>query len=491
MSVRRRRGGTVLNPSKIRIERRGWAKILQSRRIDYNLPGVSTLDFRHRLRSVCLLVVLLVSSHAWSGPAIRSDETYRQLELFARVLSYVQNNYVEPVEDRQLIYGAIKGMLDTLDPHTIFMPPEAFREMKIDTSGEFGGVGIEIAKKERVMTVVAPLEDTPAARAGIKTGDQILKIDGESTAEMDVTLAIQRMRGPAGRKVVLTIMRDGFKLPRELTLIRDRIRIVAVEASLYGGIGHVKIKNFQERTDASLRKELERLRTLNGSRELRGLVLDLRNNPGGLLDQAVAVSDRFLPGNLVIVTTRGRDGHNTAEEKSRDWDTESPYPMVVLVNSGSASAAEIVAGALQDHGRAVIMGTPTFGKGSVQTIIELEDGSGLKLTIARYYTPKGRSIQEKGIIPDFVFGDQPGPLAASRDQPREKDLRQHFKGDERSVDGADGQPLASNLPPQLRDWEVTARLSDYQLKVALNYLNAAAPPELKAVSQTRAAEAPH
>jgi carboxyl-terminal processing protease len=272
-------------------------------------------------------------------------------------------------------------------------------------------------------------------------------------------------------------MREGFKMPRDLTLIRDRVRIVSVEGAIYGGIGYVKIKNFQERTDYSLRKELDRLRKLNGN-ELRGLVLDLRNNPGGLLDQAVAVSDRFLPGNLTIVSTRGRDGRNASEEKSRDRDTEMPYPLVVLVNAGSASAAEIVAGALQDHTRAVIMGTPTFGKGSVQTVIEMEDGSGLKLTIARYYTPKGRSIQEKGIVPDFIVGEEQGGLLTHPDQPREKDLRQHFKGEP----GDSVQPLVNTLPPHVKEWAVTDKLSDYQLKVALNYLNSttrltAAKPE--------------
>ncbi len=424
--------------------------------------------------------VLCIAISGLTGVAVaaRNDETYRQIELFARVLSYVENNYVEPVNDRQLIYGAIKGMLDTLDPHTVFMPPEAFREMKIDTSGEFGGVGLEVAKKNDAMTVVTPIDDTPAARAGIRAGDQILKIDGTSTKDMDVTRAIQKMRGPAGRKVVLTLMREGFKMPRDLTLIRDRVRIVAVEGAIYEGIGYVKIKNFQERTDYSLRKELDRLRKLNRDGELRGLVLDLRNNPGGLLDQAVAVSDRFLPGNLTIVSTRGRDGRNASEEKSRDRDTETPYPMVVLVNAGSASAAEIVAGALQDHTRALIMGTPTFGKGSVQTVIEMEDGSGLKLTIARYYTPKGRSIQEKGIVPDFIVGEEPGGLPTHSDQPREKDLRQHFKGE--PADQA--QPLVNNLPPHIKEWEVTGKLSDYQLKVALNYLHsttrlAAAKPD--------------
>jgi len=414
-------------------------------------------------------------------PVRDDDGTYRQLELFARVLSYVQNNYVEPVNEQQLMYGAIKGMLETLDPHTVFMPPELFKEMKIDTSGEFGGLGLEIAKKNDVITVVSPIDDTPAARAGIRPGDQIVRIDEESTKGMDLAQAIQKMRGPAGKKVVLTIMREGFNAPREIAIIRDHIRIVSVEGNLYEGIGHVRVKNFQERTDAYLRKELERLRAANGGNELRGLVLDLRNNPGGLLDQAVAVSDRFLPGNLTIVSTRGRDGRNTTEEKSKDRDTEKPYPVVVLVNAGSASASEIVAGALQDHSRAVVMGTPTFGKGSVQTVIELEDGSGLKLTIARYYTPKGRSIQERGIMPDFVVNEE---SAASASAPREKDLRRHFKSEDVSADAR--EQLANNLPPNLKEWSATSKISDYQLKVALNYLNTIASAKANAQRHVRA-----
>jgi carboxyl-terminal processing protease len=414
-----------------------------------------------------------------AAPAFAAEEgeaTYRQLELFARVLSYVENNYVEPVDDRQLMYGAIKGMLDTLDPHTLFMPPEVFKEMKIDTSGEFGGLGIEIARKNDVMTVVAPIDDTPAARAGIRAGDQILRIDDEPTKGMDVAQAIQRMRGPAGKKVILSIMRDGFSAPRDIAIIRDHIRIISVEGALHGGVGHIKVKNFQDRTDAYLRKELDRLRQLNGGRELRGLVLDLRNNPGGLLDQAVAISDRFLPGNLTIVTTRGRNGRNATDERSKDRDTEKGYPVVVLVNAGSASASEIVAGALQDHGRAVVMGTPTYGKGSVQTVIELEDGSGLKLTIARYYTPSGRSIQERGIIPDFhVAEGGPETRLSAAEQPRERDLRRHFKGEgEGEAEAADAS--ARRLPANYKEWDVVSRLADYQLKVALSYLNGVAPP---------------
>ncbi|MGO8969722.1 MAG: S41 family peptidase [Myxococcaceae bacterium] len=403
------------------------------------------------------------ASPAAAPPAAQDETTtYKQLELFARVLSYVQNNYVEKVDDKQLIYGAIKGMLDTLDPHTVFMPPDVYKEMKIDTSGEFGGLGLDIAKKGELLVVVAPVDDTPAARAGVKAGDEILAIDGESTKSMDVARAAAKMRGPAGKRVTLTLMRPGFTQPQDITILRDHVRIVSAEGTLYGPIGYVKLKNFQERTDAYLKRELDRLRTLNGGHELRGLVLDLRNNPGGLLDQAVAVSDRFLPGKLTIVTTRGRGAHNVTEEKSHDRDTEKPYPLAVLVNGGSASAAEIVAGALQDHARGLIIGTPTFGKGSVQTVIELEDGSGLKLTIARYFTPKGRSIQESGIQPDVVVPDSRD--SAAPHLPREKDLRHHLHN-EGTADSRVPRVL------QARDWAVTAGLNDEQLRLALNYLH--------------------
>ena len=416
----------------------------------------------------------LISFHALAGssaPPNRGEATYKQLELFARVLSYVENNYVEPVDEQQLMYGAIKGMLDTLDPHTLFMPPDQFKEMLIDSSGEFGGLGIEVAKKNDQLVVVTPIEDTPAWRAGVKAGDQVLRIDDELTKNMDLSRAIQKMRGPAGKRVLLTIMREGFAQPREFAIIRDHIRIASVEGALFGGIGHVKVKNFQERTDLSLYKELERLRGLNGGKELRGLVLDLRNNPGGLLDQAVAVSDRFLPGNLGIVSTRGRPGSPPNEERSKERDTERPYPIVVLVNAGSASASEIVAGALQDNQRAVVLGVPTFGKGSVQTVIEMEDGSGLKLTIARYYTPKGRSIQEKGIAPDFVVGEEEGTVKAKGDQLREKDLKRHFRNESDSSD----IEVKPSLPANLKPWDVAEKLGDYQLKVALEYLNGLPP----------------
>jgi carboxyl-terminal processing protease len=426
--------------------------------------------------------LLLVAPHA---RADRDDDTYKNLEAFARVLSYVENNYVERVDNRKLMHGAIKGMLETLDPHTLFMPPEVFNEMKIDTSGEFGGLGVEIARKGDRIVVVAAIEDTPAARAGLRPGDEILRIDEESTQGQDLAWALQRMRGPAGRRVLLTIMREGFNAPREIAIIRDHIRIVSVEGALHGGIGHVKVKNFQDRTDLYLRKELDRLRALNGGKELRGLVLDLRNNPGGLLDQAVAMSDRFLPGNLPIVSTRGRDGRGATEERSKDRDTEPNYPLVVLVNAGSASASEIVAGALQDHGRAVIIGTQTFGKGSVQTLIELEDGSGLKLTIARYYTPKGLSIQERGITPDFFVADDPGGKPGR--ETREKDLERHFKAE--PVVSSPEQPASPRtLPANLKPWDVAAKIKDPPLKVALEYLHGVAGSEDRTPARAGATE---
>ncbi len=418
-------------------------------------------------------LVLVSGLEAVAGPPVpKSEATYRQLELFARVLSYVQNNYVETVDEQQLMQGAIKGMLETLDPHTVYMPPDVFKEMKIDTSGEFGGLGIEIARRNDSIIVVAPIDDTPAQRAGIKSGDQLLKIDDEPTRSMELARAIQKMRGPAGKKVMLTIMREGFSAPREFAIIRDHIRIASVESALYGGIGYVKVKNFQERTDASLFKELEKLRGQNGSKELRGLVIDLRNNPGGLLDQAVAIADRFLPGGVPIVSTRGRDGAQATEEHAKERDTEKAYPIVVLVNAGSASASEIVAGALQDNKRAVLMGVPTFGKGSVQTVIEMEDGSGLKLTIARYYTPSGRSIQERGILPDFLVGESEGVLTKT-ETVREKDLKRHFRGE---AEAPELSTLKPSLPENLKAWEVTEKLADYQLKIALNYLNGAGAP---------------
>ena len=356
-----------------------------------------------RYGTLLLAFVAGVAFHASIGTAAAAG--YGKLDVFARVLAFVENNYVDDVDGDQLIYGAIKGMLSSLDPHTIFLPPDEYKAMRADTSGEFGGLGVEIAAGEDSLVVVAPIDDTPAARAGIQAGDKILAIDGETTRGMSVPVAVRRMRGELGTKVTLLLMREGFEAPLQLALLRDRVRVQSVEWRLYPeGRGYVRIKSFQERTDEHLGKALASLKEANGGKELQGLVIDLRNNPGGLLDQAVRVADRFL-GEGLIVSTQGRGGKELEASRAHLAGTEPAYPLVLLVNGGSASASEIVAGALQDHGRAVLLGTKTFGKGSVQTVIDLDDGSGLKLTIARYYTPEHRSIHGKGIEPDLLLAE--------------------------------------------------------------------------------------
>jgi len=364
-----------------------------------------------RYASLFFAFVAGVVFHASIGHAAAAG--YGKLDVFARVLAFVENNYVDEVDGNQLIYGAIKGMLSTLDPHTIFLAPDEYAAMRADTSGEFGGLGVEIAAGEDALVVVAPIDDTPAARAGIQPGDRILAIDGESTKGMSVPVAVRRMRGELGTRVQLLLMREGFEAPLQLALLRDRVRVQSVEWRLYpDGRGYVRIKSFQEHTDEHLGKALAALKEANGGKELQGLLLDLRNNPGGLLDQAVRVADRFL-GDGLIVSTEGRGGKELEQARAHVAGTEPAYPLVVLVNGGSASASEIVAGALQDHGRAVLLGAKTFGKGSVQTVIDLDDGSGLKLTIARYYTPSHRSIHGKGIEPDVAIAEARGVEAAA------------------------------------------------------------------------------
>jgi carboxyl-terminal processing protease len=385
---------------------------------------------------------------------------YRALDVFAEVLEKVENEYVEDVGEQELVYGAIDGIIGRLDQHSAFMRPELYRQVRDDTTGEFDGLGIEVAIRDGALTVVAPLGDSPGERAGIRAGDRIVAIDGAPTKGMPAGEAIRRMNGAPGTRAVLDVMRDGFTAPQALTLVRDRVRTQSIDLrilDLERRYAYVRVKAFQERTDRSLRKALDDARAQLGG-ELRGLVLDLRNNPGGLLDQAVRVADLFLSSG-VIVTTEGRARHDVQVEKAREKDTEPPYPIIVLVNKGTASASEIVAGALQDHGRAVIMGTSTFGKGSVQTIVELEDGSGLKLTVARYYTPKHRSIQEKGIAPDVVVGEVAPPVTAES-SPGEKDLAGHLRGNS-APEAPPGGPARA-----------APDVGDHPLRTAVDYLRA-------------------
>lgn len=368
----------------------------------------------------------LVVGKSLAQKASGVSEAYESLKVFTDAISLIQKNYVEKVNSKDLVYGAMKGMLEGLDPHSSFMNPDTFKEMQVETKGEFGGLGIEITMKEGVLMVVSPIEDTPAFKAGVKAGDIIIKIEGKGTKDLTLMDAVKMMRGPKGTPVIITIVRDTFTEPRDFSITRDIIAVKSVKSKpLEAGYGYVRVAQFQEKTDADLDKALDALEKDSGG--LKGLVLDLRNNPGGLLEQAVKVSDEFLESGLIVYTDGRIEGQKMTFSAKKEG-TRPNYPIVVLVNGGSASASEIVAGALQDHGRALVLGTQTFGKGSVQTIYPLEDGSALRLTTARYYTPSGRSIQAKGITPDIILESEKVKKALPRSfrEIREKDLDGHL-----------------------------------------------------------------
>lgn len=345
-----------------------------------------------------------------------ATETYEELKVFTEVLSQVQKHYVEEAKVKDLVQGAIRGMLSTLDPHSAYMTPDMYKEMQVETKGEFGGVGIQIGVKDNRLTVIAPIEGTPAFRAGIKAGDFITKVNNETTKDLTLMDAVQKMRGPKGSKVNLTIQRDGVADPMNFELVRDTIKIESVKGKLIDkNIAYIRLTQFQESTGRDLARALKQLH----EQKATGTILDLRNNPGGLLTAAVEVSEQFVAPGKLIVYIKGRDGRKDEYvAKAREPVDESP--MIILVNEGSASASEIVAGALQDWGRAVVVGTTSFGKGSVQTILPLQDGSGLRLTTAKYYTPKGRTIQSTGITPDIVVKLQPAQQTAAA-KPAEKE----------------------------------------------------------------------
>jgi carboxyl-terminal processing protease len=348
-----------------------------------------------------------------------SNKTYEKLKVFTDCLEIIKKNYVEDVKTEDLITGAIEGMLSSLDPHSAYLDPDMYHELQVETKGSFGGLGIEIAIKDGILTVISPIEDTPAYRAGIKAGDKIVKINEESTKGLNLMECVKRLRGAKGTHVTITIFREGSTQTQEVSMVRDIIKIQSVKyKTLEKGYGYLRISQFQDKTSADATKALEALQKENPE-GVRGLVLDLRNDPGGLLDEAVSVSDLFLDSG-VIVTIKGRNEEEKTAFNAHKEGTMPPWPMVVLVNQGSASASEIVAGALQDYGRAVIMGSKTFGKGSVQTIIPLDDGSGIRLTTARYYTPKGRMIHEKGIQPDIPLPlptVEKAPQSTAEEQP--------------------------------------------------------------------------
>ncbi|RJQ43140.1 MAG: S41 family peptidase [Nitrospiraceae bacterium] len=430
--------------------------------------------FRHKKAFVLFIIAVIALSGFLISKGgllqkVDAEENghYSKIKTFAETLSIVKQNYVEEVEEKELVYGAIKGMLNQLDPHSSFLPPDAFKEMQIDTKGEFSGLGIQIGIKDKMLTVIAPIEDTPAFKAGVKAGDKIIKIDNESTKDITLQDAVNKLRGPKGSSVTITILREGWDKTQDFTIVRDVIQLKSVKSKVIDEkIGYVKLTQFQQKTTQELEDALEKLRKDN----ITSMILDLRNNPGGLLNGAVEVTSQFLPEGKLVVYIKGRNGDKQEFQTIRSKYVE--YPMIVLVNEGSASASEIVAGALQDTTRAVVLGTQTFGKGSVQTVIPLSDGSALRLTTARYYTPKGRSIQTTGITPDIIVKLSVKDETKTHPVIREKDLKQHLKNDVAKDTGTIIKDTGEGKPDQ-DESEVSADISesdDVQLQRAVDLL---------------------
>ena len=413
----------------------------------------------------------MVSLARSQSASAANSEIYRQLDLFGEVLERVRSDYVEKPEDPKLIEAAINGMLTALDPHSAYLNPKHFRDMQVQTRGEFGGLGIEVTMENGVVKVVAPIDDTPASRAGLMSGDLITHLDKEQILGLTLQEAVEKMRGPVNSPITLTIVRKGTEDPFEVKVVRDVIHINPVKYNAEGDdVGYIRLTTFNEQTTANLQKAIKDLKKQLGPK-LKGYIVDLRNNPGGLLDQAISVSDAFLDQGAIVLT-RGRNLEETQRSNARPGDMTDGQKIVVLINGGSASASEIVAGALQDHHRATIIGTRSFGKGSVQTIIPLGSNGALRLTTARYYTPSGRSIQAKGIEPEVVVEEElPDELkqkAEVQGTRGEANLRGHLKGDEEEEEGMAAESeeetsgSSSYVPPE--------KEKDTQLNFALDLL---------------------
>jgi len=435
---------------------------------------------RNKFMKIGLLLAIMVASITIGTGFSRkiaagSDESYKSLKTFTDVLEIVEKNYVDEVDAKDLINKAIQGMVHGLDPHSALLPPEAFDELQIDTKGEFGGIGIVITMQKGILTVISPIEGTPAFKAGIEAQDKIIKVDGESTQDMKLWEAVKKMRGPKGEEVVITVVRKGVPKPIEFKLIRDIIPVESVRALiLKSGYGYIRVTNFQADTAEDILEELKTMES--GEVALKGLILDLRNNPGGLLDQAIKVSDIFLE-DVKILSIKGRYKKNNKVFRGKPDTPARTYPIVVLINSGSASASEIVAGALQDNNRALILGTTSFGKGSVQTVEELPEGYGLKLTIARYYTPSGRSIQAKGIEPDIVIKQKIIEKEEDDDDSviSEADLKNHLEAEPNVNDTkehltSDKKKKKRNMANKYGKLQLEALNTDYQVMRALEIL---------------------
>ncbi|MBU8544538.1 S41 family peptidase [Roseomonas sp. ROY-5-3] len=460
-----------------------------SRRRRLGLVGAVTAAFV--AGAVVGPMVAVPGIQAWAQESGRA-ETYRLLNLFGDVFERVRAEYVEPVTDRDVIENAINGMLQGLDPHSSYMNPRSFRDMQVTTRGEFGGLGIEVTQEGGFVKVISPIDDTPASRAGVKPGDLITHLNGQTTQGLSLQDAVEQMRGERGSSIRLTIRREGEARPVEISLTRDVIRPQVARFRLEGNdVAYIRLSSFNEQTEGALRRAMTTMRGQAGN-TLRGLVLDLRNNPGGLLDQAVQVTDDFLDQGE-IVSTRARRPEDAQRWNARPGDIAQGLPIVVLVNSGSASASEIVAGALQDHRRAIVMGVKSFGKGSVQTVMPIPGNGAIRLTTARYYTPSGRSIQATGIEPDIeVLAARPDPNG-SRERDREADLRRALRNNdgERTTETTPPAPPLPplNLPAGVLDrvvrapaegaptFDPTKPETDHQLQQALQLLrNIAAAP---------------
>jgi len=432
---------------------------------------------------VCGASVFILQSTRRDQAIAANAEIYKQLDLFGEVLERVRTEYVEKPDDTKLIENAINGMLQGLDPHSSYLTPKEFQDMQVQTRGEFGGLGIEVTMEDGVVKVIAPIDNTPADRAGVMSGDYITHLDGESIQGLTLNEAVEKMRGPVDSPITLTILRKGVQSPIQTKIVRDIVRINPIKYSAEDDIGWIKIKTFQsEHTYEYMKQAMEDLKKTIGPK-LKGYVIDLRNNPGGLLDQAIAVSDAFLDKGAIVLT-KGRNANESSRANAKPGDISDGKPIVVLINGGSASASEIVAGALQDHKRATVIGTRSFGKGSVQTMIPLGANGGLRLTTARYYTPSGRSIQATGIAPDYVVEPELPPelkqQMANFTPKGEASLRGHLKNS--------GAPEASgsiSYVPKEKE-------KDVQLKAAFDFLhgkkiepkkleNAAVPPAAMAV----------
>jgi len=423
---------------------------------------------------VTAVVFWTIGAGFFGDIAAKSDETYEGLKIFADVIQLIEKEYVDDVEAKELIQNAIQGMVQSLDPHSSLLPPEAFEDLQIDTKGKFTGIGIHITMKDGFVTVISPIEDTPAYRAGIKAQDRIVKVDGQPVK--DLRQAVNMMRGPKGTKVLVSIMREGIKKPIDFELIRDVIPVVSVKAlNLKPGYGYIRLSQFSSTTTQELEEALNEVES--GQVPLKGLILDLRNNGGGLLNAAIKVSDFFLEEGKIL-SIKGRSKKNTKEYMATADAVSRKYPMVVLINGGTASASEIVAGALQDQNRALILGTTSFGKGSVQTVETLRDGSGLKLTIARYYTPSGRSIQAKGIEPDVVLIHRRLDSKDSQEEGllKEKDLLNHLEAEpgqkkDATSDEEESKPDAQEMEFRVGPLNLERLQKDNQVMRALEILN--------------------